>query len=41
MKCKSEYGLYVKKGKTGNQILICLYVDDLIVAGSDVNEINI
>ena len=30
----------MKKGIEGNQLLICLYVDDLIVTGSDVNEIE-
>jgi hypothetical protein len=40
VKCKSEYGVYVKKGTEGNQLLICLYVDNLIVTGSDVNEIE-
>ncbi|XP_039685131.1 uncharacterized mitochondrial protein AtMg00810-like [Medicago truncatula] len=34
------YGVYVKKGSEGNQLLICLYVDDLIVTGSDMNEIE-
>lgn len=40
VKCKSEYGVYVKKGSEGNQLLICLYVDDLILTGSDMNEIE-
>jgi len=40
VKYKSEYGMYVKKGKVGNQILICLYVDDLILTGSNMNEIE-
>jgi len=40
VKCKAEYGVYVKKGIEGNQILICLYVDDLIVTGNNVNEIE-
>ena len=40
VKCKFKYGVYVKKGIESNQILICLYVDDLIVTGSDVNEIE-
>ena len=30
----------MKKGIEGNQLLICLYVDDLIVTGSDLNEIE-
>jgi len=32
--------VYVKKGNAGNQMLICLYVDNLIVTGSNVNEIE-
>jgi len=40
VKCKSEYGVYVKKGIEGNQLLICLYVDDLIVTESNVKEIE-
>jgi hypothetical protein len=40
VKCKSEYGVYVKKGERGNQILICLYVDDLIVTSSKLIEIE-
>ena len=40
VKCKSEYGVYVKKGIEGNQLLICLYVDDLIVTGNNVKEIE-
>jgi len=39
VKYKYEYGVYVKKGIKGSQILICLYVDDLIVTGSNVNQI--
>jgi len=41
VKHKSEYGVYVKKGIEGNQLIICLYVDDLIVTGSDVKEIEV
>jgi len=40
LKCKSEYGVFVKKGIEGSQLLICLYVDDLIVTGSVVNKIE-
>ncbi|CAJ2637099.1 unnamed protein product [Trifolium pratense] len=38
-KCKSEYGVYVQKS-TSSIILICLYVDDLLVTGSDLAEIK-
>ncbi|MCH81362.1 copia-type polyprotein, partial [Trifolium medium] len=38
-KCKSEYGVYVQKS-TSSIILICLYVDDLLVTGSNVSEIK-
>jgi len=41
VKCKSEYGVYVKKGIEGNQLCICLYVDDLIVNGNYVKEIEV
>jgi len=41
VKCKSEYGVYVKKVIEGNQLLICLYVDDLILTKSDVKEIEV
>jgi len=34
VKCKSEYGVYVKKGIEGSQLLICLYIDYLIVTDS-------
>ncbi|CAJ2657083.1 unnamed protein product [Trifolium pratense] len=38
-KCKSEYGVYVQKS-TSSIILICLYVDDLLVTGSDIAKIE-
>jgi len=41
VKCKFEYVVYAKKGIECSQLLICLYVDDLIVTGSDVNEIEV
>jgi len=40
VKYMSEYGVYVKKIIEGNQVLICLYVDELIVIGSDVKDIE-
>jgi len=33
--------VYVKKGIECNQLLICLYVDDLIVTRSDMKEIKV
>ncbi|KAK2440388.1 putative mitochondrial protein [Trifolium repens] len=38
-KCKSEYGVYVQKS-TLSIILICLYVDDLLVTGSNASKIK-
>ncbi|PNY18017.1 copia-type polyprotein [Trifolium pratense] len=39
IKCKSEYGVYVQKSMS-SIILICLYVDDLLITGSDTVKIN-
>ncbi|GAU48263.1 hypothetical protein TSUD_405090 [Trifolium subterraneum] len=38
-KCKSEYGVYVQDS-TSNILLICLYVDDLLVTGNDLAKIE-
>ncbi|GAU34373.1 hypothetical protein TSUD_217130 [Trifolium subterraneum] len=38
-KCKSEYGVYVQDS-TSSIILICLYVDDLLVTGNDLDKIE-
>lgn len=38
VKCKAEYGVYVKNSKDSDLILICLYVDDLIVTSSNLAE---
>ena len=38
-KCTMEYGVYVKR-KTEGILLICLYVDDLLVSGSNSEEIE-
>lgn len=34
MKCTTEFGVYVKGGRT-DLLLVCLYVDDLLVTGSN------
>ena len=40
IKCKVESCVYVKKGNASNMILICLYVDDLIVTGNNLTKIE-
>jgi len=40
VKCKSEYGVYVKKRERGSQILIFLHVDDLIVTSNNLTKIE-
>ena len=34
-KCPYEHTLYIKIGNTGNILIVCLYVDDLIFTGND------
>lgn len=36
----NEHGVYVNKLATGNHLLVCLYVDDLLVTGSIQAEID-
>lgn len=38
--CTVEHGVYYKKGNESSVVLIRLYVDDLLVTGSDPNEIE-
>jgi hypothetical protein len=40
VKCKAYYGVYVKNSKCNDLVLICLYVDDLEVTGSNLVEIE-
>jgi hypothetical protein len=40
-RCSVEYGVYVREGHEGTGLLlICLYVDDLLITGSDPKEID-
>ncbi|PNX90300.1 copia-type polyprotein, partial [Trifolium pratense] len=39
-KCTVEYGVYVKNSSISGSLIICLYVDDLLVTGSDSSEIE-
>jgi len=39
-KCKAEYGIYVQKFNEENMTVIYLYVDDLLVTGSNQIEIE-
>lgn len=39
-KCEMEYGVYVQHTSNGNVILMCLYVDDILMAGGCTFEIN-
>ena len=34
-----EYGVYVQHTSKGNMILVCLYVDDILLTGSSEQEI--
>jgi hypothetical protein len=40
VKCSVEYGVYVKHSDDKHMLIICLYVDDLLVTGSSPMEIE-
>jgi len=39
-KCLVEFGVYVQKFSDGETVIICLYVDDLLITGSSTSEIE-
>ena len=40
-RCHSDHCVYLKKKNDGSYIILLLYVDDKIVAGSNIQEINV
>eukprot|EP00253_Pinus_taeda_P002267 PITA_02267 len=40
-RCHSDHCVYLKKQNDGNYIILLLYVDDMLVAGSNMQEINV
>ena len=38
-KCSCEFGVYVRSKSVGNIIIVCLYVDDLLITGGNESEI--
>ena len=38
-KCSREFGVYVRSKLVGNIIIVCLYVDDLLITGGNEGEI--
>ncbi|KAK2403406.1 putative mitochondrial protein [Trifolium repens] len=40
MKCTVEHGIYIKGSSQDNLCIVCLYVDDLLITGSNKNEID-
>jgi len=40
VKCPIEYGVYVKIVQLNQLIIICLYVDDLLIIGSNTTDIE-
>ena len=39
--CHSDHCVYLKKQNDGSYIILLLYVDDMLVAGSNMQEINV
>lgn len=40
-RCHSDHCVYLKKKIDGSYIILLLYVDDMLVAGSNMQEINV
>jgi hypothetical protein len=40
-RCHSDHCVYFKKLENGSYIILLLYVDDMIVAGSNMQDINV
>ena len=40
-RCHSDHCVYLKKKNDGRYIILLLYVDDMLVAGSNMQEINV
>ncbi|GAU36961.1 hypothetical protein TSUD_57390 [Trifolium subterraneum] len=40
VKCTTEHGVYVRRSSSNNLIILCLYVDDLLITGGNEKEIS-
>ena len=40
-RCHSDHCVYLKKQNDGNYIILLLYVDGMLVVGSNMQEINV
>ena len=40
-RCHSDHSVYLKKKNDGSYIILLLYVDDMLVAGYNMREINV
>ena len=39
-RCHSDHFIYFKRSDDDNYIILCLYVDDMLVAGSNMDRIQ-
>ncbi|MCH99895.1 cationic amino acid transporter 1-like, partial [Trifolium medium] len=40
IKCTTEHRVYVRRSSSGDLVILCLYVDDLLITGSNEKEIS-